>query len=151
MSYSMVVVVGNLTRDPEVRFGPSGTSICSFTVAVNRKYKTTSGESREDVSFIDCTAFDKIGNVVSTYAKKGSNLLVQGKLRQDNWKDNQTGQERSKLCVHVDNVQLNGSKQDADSPGSTAAKQPTPRRAHPDDNGAAAPSVPGGEEDDVPF
>lgn len=93
--------MGHLTRDPEEKYTQAGLRIVKWTLAVSRKYK-----DKEEVSFIDCTAFDKLGGVVSQYCHKGSPLYVQGRIKQDNWRDKDTGAKRSKLGIVVDSVQL---------------------------------------------
>ena len=80
--FSKAIIVGNLTRDPELRSTQNGASVCSFSVAVNRVYRDTSGEQKEDVSFIDCSAWGKLGEMINQYAKKGSGVLVSGRLDQ---------------------------------------------------------------------
>ena len=80
--FSKAIIAGNLTRDPELRNTPSGASVCSFSVAVNRVYRDQNGESKEDVSYIDCSAWGKPGETIAQYAKKGSSILVSGRLSQ---------------------------------------------------------------------
>ena len=78
--FSKAIITGNLTRDPELRTTPNGATVCSFSVAVNRVYRDASGEQKEDVSFIDCSAWGKLGEMINQYAKKGSGVLVSGRL-----------------------------------------------------------------------
>lgn len=99
--FSKAIITGNLTRDPELRSTGSGTSVCSFSVAVNRVYRDTSGENKEDVSYIDCSAWGKLGEMISQYAKKGSAVLVSGRLNQRSWEDKQ-GNKRSNTEVVVE-------------------------------------------------
>ena len=80
--FSKAIIAGNLTRDPELRTTPNGSNVCSFTVAVNRTFRDASGEQKESVSFIDCSAWGKLSEVISQYAKKGSGVLVCGRLDQ---------------------------------------------------------------------
>lgn len=107
--FSKAIITGNLTRDPELRTTPSGASVCSFAVAVNRVYKDTSGSQREEVSFIDCSAWGKLGEMISQYAKKGSSVLVCGRLTQHSWEDKNTGQKRSRVEIVVDDFNFMGS------------------------------------------
>lgn len=95
---NVVTLQGNLTRDPETRFTESGLAIVTIGIAVNGGY----GE-KEEVNFIDCTAFGKQGEALAKFFQKGKQILVQGRLRQDRWEDKQTGQKRSKLIVIVEN------------------------------------------------
>ena len=100
--FSKAISAGNLTRDPELRNTPSGASVCSFSVAVNRVYRDTSGEQKEDVSFIDCSAWGKLGEMINQYAKRGTGVLVSGRLDQRSWEDKNTGQKRSRVEIVVE-------------------------------------------------
>ncbi|MEE9312387.1 MAG: single-stranded DNA-binding protein [Planctomycetota bacterium] len=93
-SFNKVIIMGNLTRDPEVRTIPSGMTVCEITLAVNEKYK-----DKETVSFVDVTVWGKQAETLARWKKKGEPLLVEGKLRQESWTDKQTGQKRSKMKV----------------------------------------------------
>lgn len=106
--FSKAIIVGNLTRDPELRSTPSGASVCSFSVAVNRVYRDNSGEQREDVSFIDCTAWGKLGEMISQYAKRGSGVLVAGRLSQRSFED-KSGIKRSRTEIVADDFNFVGS------------------------------------------
>ncbi len=100
--FSKAIITGNLTRDPELRTTPNGTSVCSFTVAVNRVYRDSSGQQQEQVSFIDCSAWGKLGELIGQYAKKGSGVLVSGRLDQRSWEDKNSGQKRSRVEIVVE-------------------------------------------------
>ena len=106
--FSKAIITGNLTRDPELRTTPNGASVCSFSVAVNRVYKDTSGEQREDVSYIDCSAWGKLGEMISQYAKKGSGVLVSGRLDQRSWEDKATGTKRSRVEIVAEDFNFIG-------------------------------------------
>jgi single-strand DNA-binding protein len=152
-NFNRVILAGNLTRDPEMRYTPKGQAIAKITLAVNRNYTTESGEKREEVSFIDCDAFGKQAETLSTYMKKGRPLLVEGRLRQDTWEDKTTHQKQSKLKVVIDNFQFIGAR-DPNQPG--AASPPDASRAVSHQNAAPAADTsttaePPPEEDDVPF
>lgn len=97
--FSKAIITGNLTRDPELRSTPNGASVCSFSVAVNRVYRDSNGEQKEDVSFIDCSAWGKLGEMIGQYAKKGSGVLVSGRLDQRSWEDKTSGQKRSRVEI----------------------------------------------------
>ena len=116
-SYNRVVLVGNLTRDPQLKFLPSQTAICEFGMAINHKYKTASGEQRDEVCFIECTCFGKAGEVINQYMQKGRPILVEGRLKFDSWEDKQGGGKRSKHTVVVDNFQFLGGRDDAPGGG----------------------------------
>src|SRR5947207_4380289 len=109
-SYNRVILMGNLTRDPQLRYLPNQTPVVDNGLAVNHKYRTASGEDREEVMFIDCTAFGKQAEVINQYCQKGRPLLVEGRLKLDTWDDKQTGQKRSKHKVTIDNFQLLGGR-----------------------------------------
>jgi len=115
-SFSHVVVLGHLTRDPELRYTPNGVAVCDFTVAVNRKYnRKETGDKVEEVAFVDITVWNRVAEISAEYLKKGRAALVSGSLHQDHWSDKETGQKRSKLKVVGHTVQFigGGSQDDA--------------------------------------
>ena len=105
--FSKAIITGNITRDPELRTTPSGSSVCSFSVAVNRVYKDTNGEQKEDVSFIDCSAWGKLGEMIGQYAKKGSGVLVSGRLSQRSF-EGKDGVKRSRTEIVVEDFNFTG-------------------------------------------
>lgn len=107
--FSKAIITGNLTRDPDLRTTPNGSSVCSFSVAVNRVYRDSSGKQQEDVSFIDCSAWGKLGEMIGQYAKKGSGVLVSGRLSQRSWEDKTTGQKRSRIEIVVEDFNFTSS------------------------------------------
>ena len=110
-SLNKVFMMGNLTRDPELRQA-GGQQICGFGIALNRTYQTARGETREDVCYVDVEAWGRTADIVSQYARKGSPLFVEGRLRYDQWDDRETGKKRSRLTVTAENVQLLGGPRD---------------------------------------
>ena len=110
MSYSKVILHGNLVRDPEVKFLESGTNVCNFTVACNERYTDRDGEQVERTAFVDCVAWARKAEFIGEYFVKGQKILVDGKLQQDEWNDKETGEPRSKLKVHVFEVDFSGNK-----------------------------------------
>lgn len=114
---------GNLTRDPELRQLPSGTAVCDFSVAVNRKFKNSAGEEKEEATFVDCTAWGRTGEVISEYFKVGKPIFVEGRLQYETWEDKQ-GNKRSKISVTVENFQFVGGKSEGGYEG-----EPAPRAA----------------------
>src|ERR1044071_2596806 len=108
-SFNKVILVGNLTRDPELRYTPKGTAIAKLGLAVNRVWTSESGEKKEEVTFIDIDVFGRTAENVAQYMRKGSPMLVEGRLRLDQWDDKQTGQKRSKLGVVGEVIQFLGS------------------------------------------
>ena len=126
-----VFLMGNLTRDPELKYTQSGLAVCDFGLAVNRKWKTPQGEEREEVLFVDITVFGKQAESTSEYLKKGRGVFVEGRLKLDQW-TSQEGQKRSKHSVVADRVQFLG--------GPPKATQESPQET----------AEPAGE-DDIPF
>ena len=108
--FSKAIIVGNLTRDPELRTTPSGAQVCGFSVAVNRSYKGNSGEQQDSVSYFECSAWGKLGETIAQYAHKGSGILVSGRLEQRSWED-KDGQKRSRVEVVVDDFNFIGGGQ----------------------------------------
>ncbi len=108
-SLNKVLLMGNLTRDPELRYVPSGTAVANFTVAVNRSYKDTTGERKEDVSFIRVVVWGKMAEICGEYLTKGRPVLVEGRLKSRSW-EGQDGQKRSALDVVATNVQFVGAR-----------------------------------------
>ena len=155
-SFNKVILVGNLTRDPELRYTPKGTAIARIGLAVNRRWTTETGEQREEVTFVDIDAFGKQAETIGQYLKKGRPLLVEGRLRLDTWDDKQTGQKRSKLGVVLEGFQfLDSGPRTADG---AAPSAPAPARAPAPAPPAAPPAARAPEEDaappesdDVPF
>ena len=141
--FSKAIITGNLTRDPELRTTPNGASVCSFSVAVNRVYRDSNGEQKEDVSFIDCSAWGKLGEMSNQYAKKGSGVLVSGRLDQRSWEDKTSGQKRSRVEIVVEDFNFTGS---APAGGASSASASSAPSDMPDD-------IPDEEIDlsDVPF
>jgi len=105
-SFNKVVLLGNLTRDPQLKYLPSQTPVVDFGLAMNRKFKTQAGEQRDETTFVDCTAFGRTAEIINQYVRKGNMLFIEGRLRYETWEDKQGGGKRSKLSVHVENVQL---------------------------------------------
>src|SRR6185295_9758654 len=167
-SYNKVVLLGNLTRDPQLKYLPSQTPVVDFGLAVNRRYKTQSGEQRDETTFVDCTAFGRTAEIINQYCRKGNMLFVEGRLRYETWEDKQGGGKRSKLSVHVENVQLmprggggggGGAPTEEQSGGGFEEQRPPQRSGPPSQprGGASKPQEPpfGDEqtfqEDDIPF
>jgi single-strand DNA-binding protein len=147
-SFNKVILAGNLTRDPELRYTPKGTAVAKIGLAVNRIWTSETGEKKEEVSFIDVEAWGRQGEVIAQYMKKGRPLLIEGRLKLDTWEDKNTRQKVSKLKVVLESFSFIDSKSgDAPSAGSAprAASAPTAPAAEPIE-GDAPP-----ESDDVPF
>ncbi len=163
-NFNQVILMGNMTRDIEVRFTPQNTAVGTFALAINRSYTLQSGEKREEVSFIDCEAWGKQAEILKQYTSKGSPLFVSGRLKQDTWEDKNGGGKRSKVKVVVEDFKFIGSKQGGAGGGgpgggaggaggggneydqSPAPQVRTNRQAQP-----AADGPPAIGEDDIPF
>ena len=113
-SFNKVILMGNLTRDPELRSLPSGTTVVNFGLAVSERWKDkTTGEQREEVCFVDVDAFGRQGDLVNEYFSKGKPILVEGRLRFRQW-ETDSGEKRSKLSVTLDRFSFVGSRQDSE-------------------------------------
>lgn len=154
-SFNKVILVGNLTRDPELRYTPKGTAIAKIGLAVNRVWTNEAGEKKEEVTFVDVDVFGRTAENVGQYMRKGRPILVEGRLRLDQWDDKQTGQKRSRLGVVAETVQFLGSPSggspagEGGTPAAPRAQRPAPAAVAP----AAEPVEGDGppESDDVPF
>lgn len=125
---NLVIIRGNLTRDPELRFLPKGTAIAAFGVAVNRKWTNDAGEKQEEVTFLDVDAWGKTAETIAQWFRKGSPILITGRLKQETWDDKQTGQKRSKVKIVLDRFEFCGETKGA------GVQQPPPG----DQDGASA-------------
>lgn len=106
--FSKVVLAGNITRDPEMRATPSGAQACNFSLAINRVYRGSDGTNQEQVSYIDCVAWGKPGETIAQYTRKGSGIIVSGRLEQRSWEDKNSGQRRSRTEVVVEDFSFIG-------------------------------------------
>ena len=180
-SLNKVFLIGNLTRDPELRYTPGGAPVADLGLAINRVYTTKDGDRREEVTFIDVTTWNRQAENCCQYLKKGRPVHVEGYLKMDSWQDKTTGEKRSKIKIEAENIQFLGGRDDSGGGGGAArggddefnAPAP-PRRASPGGesrgggsaNGAGAgrpaasptpprrpsPSpAPEAEDDDIPF
>ena len=140
--------MGNLTRDPEVRYTSSGTAIAKLGIAVNRYWSNKDGQKQEETTFVDVDAFGKQAETIGQYLKKGRPIMIEGRLKLDQWDDKQTGQKRSKLGVTLENFQF------LDSRGEGGGGDFSNESSRPPEGGAAPAQESGGgfaEDDDVPF
>ena len=152
-SYNRVILMGNLTRDPELRYTPKGTAIAKIGLAVNRVWTNEAGEKKEDVTFVDVDVFGRTAENVGQYMRKGRPILIEGRLKLDQWDDKQTGQKKSRLGVVAEIVQFLGSAPAAGEGGGGPAAPRAPRPAPAAGAPAAEPLEGDGppESDDVPF
>jgi single-strand DNA-binding protein len=138
-----VLLLGNVTRDPEVRYTPKGSAVCDLGIAVNRAYTTDSGEKREEVTFVDVTLWGRTAEVASEYLKKGRPVFIEGRLQMDSWDDKQTGQKRTRLRVVAENMQLLGGRPSGGAADATGESRQT---SAPPKTSASEP-----DEDEIPF
>jgi single-strand DNA-binding protein len=118
-SLNKVMLIGNLTRDPELRVTPKGTAICQFGLAVNRQFKDESGATRDETTFVDIEAWGKQGETVAKFCTKGKPLFVEGRLKLDTWDDKTTGQKRSKMKIVLENFQFLGGRESGEGGGAS--------------------------------
>lgn len=160
-NFNKVLLMGNLTRDVELKYTQSNMAVGNFGLAVNHRFKTASGEAREEVMFVDCEAWGKTAEILQKYVSKGRPIFIEGRLRLDTWQDKNDGSKRSKHKIVIENFQFIDSKQ-GDGPGAR------PSGGYADDNGPAPTSRPVNrsagapqpaadpgyepiQEDDIPF
>ena len=152
-SLNKVMLMGNLTRDPELRVTPKGTPICQFALAINRQFKMESGESREEVTYVDIEAWGKQGETIAKYLTKGRPLYVEGRLRLDQWEDKNTKEKRSRMKVVLENFQFLGdSRGGGGAPSGDSEPSGSPERhAPPARSGSSKPPATENLDEDVPF
>jgi single-strand DNA-binding protein len=142
-SYNKVMLLGNLTRDPQLSYLPSQTAVVEISIATNRKFKKQDGSQGEEVCFTDCTMFGKRAEVINKYLHKGDPLFIEGRLKFDSWQD-KDGKKRSKLRVLIENFEfLGGGKKQGGGGGDSSSQPPN---AEPQGQDAAF-----GQDDDIPF
>jgi single-strand DNA-binding protein len=157
-SYNRVILLGNLTRDPELRYLQNGMAVTDIGLAVNERRKNANGEWIEEVTFVDVTLWGRTAEIAGEYLSKGSPALFEGRLKMDSWDDKQTGQKRSKLKVVGDRMQLLGAKGQGGSEGGGPRSAPRQNQQNNAYSQAAPPEAsydpsqgePSGG-DDIPF
>ena len=138
-SFNKVILIGNLTRDPEVKSLPKGTAVCNISMAVNRRWKNEAGEEKEEVYFADCKAFGRQAETIGQYVKKGHPLMVEGRLTREEWDDKKNGEKKSATRIMIETFQF--------LKGRDEGAAPAPRR-----EAAPAPAPkPDLDADDLPF
>ena len=165
-----VMLIGNLTRDIELKYTPKGSAIAELGLAINRRYKTESGEQKEETTFVDVTLWGRQAEIAKEYLSKGKPVYIEGRLQLDSWDDKATGQKRSKLKVTGEALQLLGSRGDGGGGGGGGSssgpedydQRPAPRQAASSGGGGGgagaaqrpkprpAPPVQD-DDDDIPF
>jgi len=149
-----VQIIGNVTRDPEIKYTPKGSAVTDLGIAVNRVYTPEGGEKREETTFVDVTLWGRQAEIAGEYCKKGRSIYIEGRLQLDTWEDKTSGQKRSKLRVVGENFQLLGPRPGGGGSGGGGEEySERPQRREPQGSGGerqAAPQAPI-EEDDIPF
>lgn len=123
-SFNKVILIGNLTRDPELKHLPKGTAVCNFSMAVNRRWKTETGEDRDEVYFADCKAYGKQAEIISQYVKKGHPLMIEGRLTREEWDDKNTGQKKSATRIMIESFQFLKGREEGAAPAAKPAAAP---------------------------
>lgn len=174
-SLNKVMLIGNLTRDPEVRYTPKGSAVADIAIAVNRVYTADNGERREEVTYVDVVLWARLAELAGQFLHKGRPVFIEGRLQMDSWEDKATGQKRSRLRVVGENIQFldrreggptGGDEQGSHGGGGAApaprqfarpasgggASRPAPaRQSQPSDEFSEGPITDGLDEDDIPF
>ena len=162
-NYNKVILIGNLTRDPEVRFLSKGTAVAKFGLAVNRSWRSESGEQREEVTFVDIEAFGRQAETIGQYLRKGRPVMIEGRLRLDTWEDKQSGQKSNRMVVVVEQFQFldsgggrggaegegGGNPREGGVPARSRSAAPPPPAESGGSSEAGADEAPA--DDDVPF
>lgn len=153
-----VILIGNLTRDPEVRHTPKGTAVGDIALAINRSYSAENGEKREETTYVDVTLWGRIAEIAQQYLRKGRPVYIEGRLQMDSWEDKATGQKRSKLKVVAEALQLLGGRGEGEAGGNGGGARRADdgymdeRPMPPMDRSAQqAHSHDGPDDDDIPF
>src|SRR6201985_2192734 len=149
-SFNKVILLGNLTRDPEIRYTPKGSAVCDLGIAVNRAYTLENGERREEVTYVDVVLWARLAEIAAEYLKKGRPVFIEGRLQLDTWDDKQSGQKRSKLKVIGETMQMLGTPRGGGAAhggdeGDRAGRAGKP--VAPPKSAAAAEA----DEDEIPF
>ncbi len=151
-----VMLIGNVTRDPELRYTPKGSAVTEIGMAINRYYNSEDGERREETTFVDVTLWGRQAEVACQYLKRGRPVYIEGRLQLDSWEDKQSGQKRNKLRVVGEAMQFLGSRSDGDSVdsggggysrSSSERRTVAPPSRPPQDPDLDIPA----DDDDIPF
>jgi single-strand DNA-binding protein len=154
-NFNKVLLMGNLTRDPEVRYTPKGTAIATIGLAVNRVWSTESGEKKEEVTFVDVDVWGRQAETIGQYMAKGRPIFIEGRLKLDQWDDKESGQKRSKLKVVCESFQFIGAPKGGAGGGEVSDQPPAAKSSRSRPAPAPAPSEEdapaGGGDDNIPF
>lgn len=154
-SLNKVMLIGNVTRDPELKYTPKGSAVTDLGLAVNRSYTNqATGEKVEETTFVDVELWGRLAEIAGEYAKKGRPVFIEGRLRMDSWEDKQSGQKRSRLKVTAEGLQLLGGRTGGSSgghPDDEYSSTPPPAARPPQRQPARQEPPPAMEDDDIPF
>src|SRR6266849_6051828 len=159
-SYNKVLLMGNLTRDPEVKYTPKGTALANLGLAVNRRWTTETGEQKEEVTFVDVEVWGRQAETAGQYLSKGRPVFIEGRLKLDSWEDKESGQKRNKLKVVAERIQFLGAPRGGaefkdQAPSDEAPARPATRGgrppAPPAQHAGEPEPTPAGEDDNIPF
>lgn len=146
-AFNQVLLMGNLTRDPELANTAKGTAVAKFGIAITRQWKNDAGEKKEEVTFIDVEAWGRTAELVGRFSAKGHPIFISGHLKLDQWEDKNGGGKRSKLKVVADNIQFMKFKEDGAAPGGGETQERPARRQ----SAATAPASDADADDNIPF
>lgn len=149
-AFNKVILIGNLTRDPDLRVTNTGLSICKLGLAVNRSYTTKEGDSKDETTYVDIDAFGKQAEILSKYMQKGKPLMIEGRLKLDQW-ESSDGQKRSKLGVVLENFQFIGGREESSSQSTNAYEDNAGRSSEANSNVNNANQSDESFDGDVPF
>ncbi len=149
-----VMLIGNLTRDPELRYTPKGTAVADISLAINRVWNNEQNQKQEETIFVDVTLWGRQAELAQQYLTKGRGAYIEGRLQMDTWDDKETGKKRSKLKVIGENLQFlpdGRGNAGGGGGGQAPARAPQQQRSAPPQGATAAPADDYQEEDDIPF
>jgi single-strand DNA-binding protein len=150
-SFNKVILLGNLTRDPEVRYTPKGSAVADIGLAVNRVYTLDNGEKREEVTYVDVVLWARLAEIAGEYLKKGRPVFIEGRLQMDSWDDKQTGQKRTKMRVVGETMQLLGGRPGGGGGGEADETGSAPRSAGSRTAAPPKPAAAEADDDEIPF
>lgn len=149
-----VMLIGNLTRDPELRYTPKGTAVADISLAINRVWNNEQNQKQEETIFVDVTLWGRQAELAQQYLTKGRGAYIEGRLQMDTWDDKETGKKRSKLKVIGESLQFlpdGRGQQGGGGGGQPSSRPPQQQRSGPPQGASAAPADDFQEEDDIPF
>jgi single-strand DNA-binding protein len=153
-SLNKVQIIGNISRDPEVKYTAHGKAVTDLGVAINRSWKDEGGNKKEEVTFVDVTLWGRVAEIAGEYCRKGGSIYIEGRLQMDTWEDKQSGQKRSKLRVVGENLQLLGSRRQEgqeNQPKGHHERQQAPSGGFRQGSNTSFEEPPPEEDDERPF